>query len=295
MSSLCRLFGYSRQGYWKRRRSVCRDALDECAVVGEVRRLRERMPMAGVRKLQVKLRELGHPVGRDRLFRILRGSGLLVSGCRHRVVTTDSRHWMRKWPNLVSGLEITGMNQVWVSDITYVELQGGGGRSWLYLSLVTDSYTHEIVGWALHPTLDTGGPLRALEMALSRFPPGSLAGLIHHSDRGAQYCCAEYVGRLRENGILVSMTDGGDPYQNAVAERVNGILKKEWLYGMRLSSEDEARAELERIIAIYNNERPHMSIGMLTPARARATNATAVRMWGKKKHGQDKPRTAPNG
>ena len=91
------------------------------------------------------------------------------------------------------------------------------------------------------------------------------------------------------------MTDGGDTYQNAVAERVNGILKKEWLYGMRLSSEDEARAELERIIAIYNNERPHMSIGMLTPARARATNATAVRMWGKKKHGQAKPRTAPNG
>lgn len=254
------------------------------ALVNEVREIRRVMPMVGARKLQVLLRERGHEIGRDRLLGVLREEGLLVKMRRYRAVTTDSRHWMHKWPNLIRGMRLLCMNQLWVSDITYVEVWRGGRKTWMYLSLVTDAYTHEIVGYALHDSLDTSGPLAALMMALLKFPPGSLKGLVHHSDRGAQYCSEQYVSELQRHGILISMTDGGDPYQNAVAERVNGILKKEWIYGMRFSSEKQARSSIESIISLYNHERPHMSVGMLTPVKARALKGEIPRSW--KNHGR---------
>ena len=289
LEKLCRLFGYSRQAYWKSWRRREGVVLDESALVVEIRRIRRRMPRIGGRKLQVMLQAQGHDIGRDRLFALLRESGLRNRISRYRAVTTNSRHWMRKWPNLVAGQEIVRMNQVWVSDITYIDVYHRGKRHWLYLSLVTDACTHEILGWTVHETLDTAGPRHALEMALSRFLPGSLSGLIHHSDRGAQYCSSEYVGILKSNGILISMTEGGDPYQNAIAERVNGILKTEWLHGMRFTSDAQARAQVERIIGIYNNERPHMSIGLLSPAMARAMNAPALKIW-KKRHAKPSAR-----
>lgn len=149
----------------------------------------------------------------------------------------------------------------------------------MYLSLITDAYTHEVVGYALHDTLDTVGPLKALGMALAKYPEGTLKGLIHHSDRGSQYCCQEYVNKLQQHGILISMTDKGDPYENAIAERVNGILKTEWLYHITLTSQAMARNVVDRVIYLYNNERPHESIGNMTPAAARATSQRLNKRW----------------
>lgn len=237
------------------------------------------MPRLGVRKIQIKLAEKGHEIGRDKLFNLLRDSGFLVQRKHYRVITTYSKHWMKKWSNLIKDIVPSHPNEVWVSDITYIEIVQGKKKTFMYLSLITDAYTHEIVGYALHDTLDTTGPLKALAMALAKYPAGALKGLIHHSDRGCQYCCQEYVNMLQSHGILISMTDKGDPYENAIAERVNGILKTEWLYQMKLTSQEMARKAIGRIIYLYNNERPHESIGNLTPAAARVTSQQPKKLW----------------
>lgn len=237
------------------------------------------MPRLGARKLQHLLSERGHYMGRDKLFDVLRDSGLLVKRTRSRAITTNSRHWMKKWPNLVRDIIPCRPCEVWVSDITYIEINDGAGKSFMYLSLITDAYTHEIVGYALHHSLDTEGPLRALRMALASFPRTSLKGLTHHSDRGCQYCCGEYVRVLQEHGMLISMTDNGDPYENAIAERVNGILKTEWLYHMTLNTPKQAREAIERIVHLYNNVRPHQSIGYMTPSEARGASGELDKLW----------------
>ena len=237
------------------------------------------MPRLGVRKLQVILQDNGHVISRDRLFNLLRDSGMLVKRRHCRVVTTYSRHWMKKWPNLIRDVEPSRPDEIWVSDITYIEVVQGPSRTFLYLSLITDAFTHEIVGYALHDTLDTTGPLRALTMALSKYPAGVLKGLIHHSDRGCQYCSQEYVSKLQQQGILISMTENGDPYENAIAERVNGILKTEWLYGMTLTSYYQAQKAIDRIVYLYNNVRPHESVGNMTPAAARRASGPPKRLW----------------
>lgn len=248
-------------------------------MLSEVRLIREDLPRCGVRKLQVILNERGHAIGRDRLFNVLRGSGMLVQRRHYRIVTTCSKHWMKKWSNLIRDIIPSRPDEIWVSDITYVEIHVNGQRVFMYLSLITDAYTHEIVGYALHDSLDTEGPLRALSMAVASRPATTLNGLIHHSDRGCQYCCSEYVHKLQENGMLISMTENGDPYENAIAERLNGILKTEWLYGMELTSREEALRTIDRIVYLYNNVRPHESVGNITPAAARAASGTPKKLW----------------
>ena len=225
------------------------------------------------------LQDNGHDISRDRLFNILRDSGMLVKRRRNQVITTYSRHWMKKWSNLIRDVEPSRPDEIWVSDITYIEIVQGTSKSFLYLSLITDAFTHEIVGYAIHDTLNTTGPLRALNMALSNYPEGALKGLIHHSDRGCQYCSQEYIAKLQQHGILISMTEKGDPYENAVAERVNGILKTEWLYYMTLESYSQARTAIDRIVYLYNNVRPHESIGNITPAAARQSTKPLKRLW----------------
>jgi transposase InsO family protein len=244
-----------------------------------VRLIREDLPRLGGRKLLILLQKDGHDIGRDRLFDLLRDSGMLVKRHRSRTVTTNSRHWMKKWPNLIREVEPSRPDEVWVSDITYIEVMRESTKNFLYLSLVTDAFTHEIVGYALHDSLDTTGPLRALNMALSKYPSGTLRGLIHHSDRGCQYCSLEYVSKLQEQGILISMTENGDPYENAVAERVNGILKTEWLYQMTLESSHQAQMAIDRIVYLYNNVRPHESVGNMTPAASRKASYPPKKLW----------------
>ena len=276
---MCELFGYTRQGHWRHLKEHYRDEIDATALLGEVREIRKEMPRCGARKIQVLLEDRGHRIGRDHLFALLRTSGMLVHRKHYRVVTTYSRHWMKKYANLVKDIVPDHPNHIWVSDITYIEVVESGSRYFLYLSLVTDAFTHEIVGYALHDTLDTDGPLKALRMALAEYGGYGLKGLIHHSDRGCQYCCQDYVNELKAYGIQISMTDNGDPYENAIAERVNGILKTEWLYHTKLTSRRIANETVRRIVRLYNNERPHLSIGMRTPAQARAEAGPFNKLW----------------
>lgn len=214
--------------------------------------------------------------GRDAFIEILRKHGLMVHlRRRKRYKTTDSTHHYRKYPNLIKEIIPMRPNEIWVADITYVETEEGV----CYLSLITDAYSHKIVGWALGPTLETMYPLQALQMALATIDENTAGRLIHHSDRGCQYCSDAYVSELKRHGIGISMTQSGDPLENAVAERANGILKTEWPYKMSIATREECRSELERIIGFYNTERPHVSIGMQTPEVAYTQSGTQRRCW----------------
>jgi len=261
---LCQSLGFSKQAYYKGRHSVMEDEGRKSHVLSIVRQARIDMPGIGVQKLWVLFNRNGLRVGRDWLYRLLRENGLLVKTTRKRVKTTDSRGWRRQFPNLVKGRKITSPNQVWVSDITYLNTRGG----FVYLSLLTDAYSRKIVGWHVHPTLDTSGPLVALVAALDGVGRGSIKGLIHHSDRGGQYCSAAYTRLLKERHVRISMTQNGSPYDNAIAERVNGILKNEWLDKMTFNNIEDAKRETERVVNLYNTRRLHAAINFLVPEKA---------------------------
>jgi len=214
--------------------------------------------------------------GRDAFIEILRKNGLMVHiRRRRRYKTTDSNHHYRKYPNLIKDVVPHRPNEIWVSDITYIETEEGV----CYLSLITDAYSHKIVGWALGPTLETTYPLEALRMALSSIADGTARRLIHHSDRGCQYCSDAYVSELKKHGVSISMTQSGDPLENAIAERANGILKSEWLYKMTIPTCESCKVELARIIDFYNTRRPHMSIGWQTPEQAHYQCGEQQRCW----------------
>lgn len=260
--TLCRSFGYSKQAYYRSQRFFSREER-ECHLVGLVEELRRDLPRLGGVKLWKLLNDNGVRVGRDELFRLLGRYGLLIKRRKRRAVTTDSKGWARQHPNLVKGLKVSRPNQVWVSDITYVTTRAG----FVYLSLVTDAYSRRIMGWHVHATLDSGGPLRSLYRAICQVDDDGLKGLVHHSDRGCQYRSAQYVDTLSCKGIKTSMTQDGSPYDNAIAERVNGILKQEWLDGEDFADLREVREKVEEVVRLYNTRRPHMAIGLNTPEK----------------------------
>ena len=213
-------------------------------------------------------------IGRDMFFGLLEANGLLIrKRKRNKPRTTFSGHRYKKHPDLIKDLTLSRADELWVSDITYIHLPK---KSFAYLSLVTDAYSRKIVGFCLHATLNAQGPLKALEMAASVRTTDR--PLIHHSDRGIQYCCTAYVDKLTHNGIAISMTQSGDPRDNAIAERVNGILKQELLKhvypGIR-----QARQEVTAAIDIYNRLRPHSSIDMMTPEKAHRQTGYIPRRW----------------
>jgi transposase InsO family protein len=191
---------------------------------------------------------------------------------RSRPQTTFSSHWLRKYSNLIIGLVPQAANQLWVSDITYIQLEEG----FAYLSLITDAYSHKLVGFYLSQDLSAGGCIRALEMALKNNPVRQ--GLIHHSDRGLQYCSYGYVKRLQEHSIAISMTQKGDPLENALAERVNGILKDE-LLETTYATFSQAQVAVATAISIYNHQRPHSSVDMLTPVEAHTKTGALKKHW----------------
>jgi transposase InsO family protein len=274
---LCDLFGRSRQAYYQRSKYNYKEEVKEEILLQLVERERELMPKLGGRKLLELIRprlptELS--IGRDSFFDFLRRYGLLVGKRRRRVKTTYSNHWLRKYPNLIKGFVPTGANQLWVSDITYVETKAG----FVYLNLITDAYSRKIVGWTVGESLEAKYTVEALRMALKQVPKGT-EGLIHHSDRGVQYCSAEYTKVLNKNHVQISMTENGDPRENAIAERVNGILKDEWLNQMKLSSIEEAIKALKRIVQIYNSSRPHASLDMKTPEYAHSQSGEFKKHW----------------
>jgi putative transposase len=242
------------------------------------------MPRIGTRKLYHMLtdalQEHKIKIGRDKLFDLLEEHGMLVRRRKRRKVsTTDSNHPFRRYPNLTRELQVMRPNQLWVSDITYIRLID----EFCYLSLVTDAYSRRIVGYCLYPTLQKEGPLAALQMALSNLPSTGEESLIHHSDRGKQYCCDAYVNMLMEKKTIISMTEKGDPYENALAERVNRTLKEEFLLDQGFDSFELASGAVSNAVNIYNTQRPHDSCNRLTPDEAHQQQGPLPMKWKKRK------------
>ena len=267
LGTMCRWFGISRQAYYQHEWTLSEEVFQHSLVLDEIKSIRKRHPRIGVRKLQEILRpflqEHKIKMGRDALFELLSYHNLLVRKRKRHVKTTHSHHWLKKYPNLIIDFTPTKPNELWVSDITYWKLQ----EQPVYLSLITDAYSRKIVGYHLSENLHAEQTLKALTMALSdlKEQPGISEHLIHHSDRGVQYCSSSYVNQLQKKGLKISMTQSGDPLENAIAERVNGIIKDEYLFNYQCNNIRDARKQLVIAVSLYNKERPHSSIGNLTP------------------------------
>ncbi len=247
-------------------------------VIQRVRELRSRMPKLGGLKLYQELgqeiKSLPVPFGRDQFFDLLRDRGLLNRKRRRQVRTTMSRHGFPVYPDLVKGFKITRPGQVWVSDITYWRVEKG----FYFIFLITDACSRKIIGYHVGMSMDGAHAVAALNMAM-RNSAHSLNGIVHHSDRGSQYCYTRYVNTLKEQGMLVSMTEDSDPRDNAIAERVNGILKNELLAHHKVQNIAQAKALLHEAISIYNEERPHLSCNMLKPSEAHTLDHSLPRRW----------------
>lgn len=281
---LCGLFGVSRQAYYKHSEdAVMADVAGEGIIVEFIKSVRAKDPgMGGVKIWHMYQREFdsSFPMGRDRFLDIIDANGLKLRRKMRKPRTTDSSHGLPLFKNLVKSFIPTRPNQLWVSDITYIVLWNKDGTyTFCYLSIILDAYTEEIVGWSIGPTLETAYPVKALRKALRRLDGIADVSLIHHSDRGCQYASREYVSMLRKYGIQISMTENGDPKQNAQAERINSTIKNELLMGMRFRNIEEAKRAVSKAIFFYNTERPHMSIDMLTPAEAAERKGEIAKRW----------------
>lgn len=277
IDTLCGLFGYTRQAYYQRINYNYKEQAKAEIILQLIHQQRKLLPRLGGKKLLSNIQP-GLPaelqIGRDAFFDFLREHNLLVRRKRYRVKTTFSSHWLRKYPNLIEGFTPTRPHHLWVSDITYVETTEG----FVYLFLITDAYSRKIIGWCVADTLEAIHALEALKMAMKQLPAG-VKDVIHHSDRGVQYCSEKYVKMLKKRNIQISMTNNGDPLENAIAERVNGILKTEWLYDMKLQSKQKTVATIIQIITIYNTHRPHLSLDMMTPNQAHLQQGELKKHW----------------
>jgi transposase InsO family protein len=271
------LLGYSRQGLYKVQHSHQQQCFEEELLVQQVHKIRVHQPRIGGRRLHYMLQpfmqEHQFSIGRDSFFEVLLSNGLLVRRRkRKKPVTTDSFHRYKKYKNLIKELIPVASNQLWVSDITYIHLNNGFG----YLSLITDAYSRKIVGFYLSKTLAASGSIQALKMALQNNT--NIKNLIHNSDRGVQYCCNDYVGILKNKKIKISMTENGDPLENAIAERVNGILKDELLEEV-YTNFASAQEGVAKAISVYNHLLPHSSISYKTPMELHSNNEPVERKW----------------
>lgn len=220
------------------------------------------MPTIGGKKLWKMLNRMHIPIGRDKLYNWLSSNDLLLRYKSQKAPkTTDSSQWLRQFDNLVKNKEVTGINQVWVSDITYLNV----GDEFAFLSLITDVYSRRIVGWKVWPTLGTDGSYIALEHAIEECGKAGFNDLIHHSDRGVQYCSKRYTKLLKANGMAISTTQDGSPYDNAIAERVNGILKEEFIKNRTYDTIEEIEKAIDNYVTIYNCKRPHTSLNYNCP------------------------------
>ncbi len=281
----CRLFGHCRQAFYQSKADIEKEAEHERRIIDAVREIRTEDPRIGGYKLWLMLTSMfgrEYVPGRDRFFVIMRRKGLMLPKPKPRH-TTNSNHRYHKWKNLIKNYIPMESNRLWVADITYIALSDGDV---CYLHLITDAYSHKIVGWALADTLRAAVSMQALQMAIDQAVAlrgsDALTGLIHHSDRGVQYCCDAYVTMLKEHDITISMTEDYKPTDNAIAERINGILKVENVYPQRqLPTFEYARNLIPRFIQFYNYRRPHMSIGYKVPAVAHMEQGEQKKMWKK--------------
>lgn len=274
--ALCRLFGVSKQAYYQWKDSDFYRLSLERFIIEYVRDIRLLDPKIGGEKLWFMYKSYfgsAYSIGRDAFLRILKQYNLLLRKHKSSTRTTNSSHGFPLYPDLIKNLLISRPYQVFVSDITYIPTHEG----FCFLSLVTDAYTREIVGWFVGPTLEAVFTLEALKMACRNLP--DTPELIHHSDRGVQYACGLYVSYLKNAHIQISMTQSGDPKDNAIAERVNGILKTEFLNHHQLENIAQVRCEVEKAVDFYNNQRPHRSLDMMTPVEAREKEGHINKRW----------------
>jgi putative transposase len=279
--NICSLFGKSRQAWYDIQQRTAHGRLEETFVLKLVEEIRREMPRIGTQKLhhmlQKNFTEHGIKLGRDKFYDLLERHGYLLRYRKRKPYTTDSRHRFKKYPNLIRDLLLTGSGQLWVSDITYIR----SGNGFNYLSLITDAYSRKIVGYCLWPSLESQGAINALEMALSGNKRSK--DIIHHSDRGVQYCCNDYVRCIEKARLHLSMTEKGDPYENAIAERVNGILKTEFGLASQFTSNVNVIEAVDKAVDMYNNRRPHASCDYLTPTMAHDQNGQLQKRWRKSK------------
>jgi putative transposase len=256
-------------------------SIEHQLVLSQVGELRKMNPRMGTRKLHILLTDFlcEHQIkmGRDALFDLLSANYMLVRRKRRKMGTTQSGHWLKRYPNLITGLQVSRINQLWVSDITYVKTRQG----YLYLSLVTDACSRKIMGYDLADNLESVNAMNALKMAINGafHRNESLADLIHHSDQGFQYCSPKYIDLLKQNQIAISMSDRGEPLQNAIAERINGIIKHEYLLLHNLNDKQQVHELLSATVNTYNTCRPHMSCNMMTPDQAHQHGKILERNW----------------
>lgn len=283
----CYLFGIDRQVYYRKIRRKATKQSKATEIISMVQDIRKIMPRIGTRKLYYLLlaRLQLMNIGRDKFFDILRANHLLILPKRSYHVTTNSHHHFRKHQNRILDLEINRPDQVWVSDITYI----GKRDNPCYLSLVTDAYSKKIMGYYVADNMNTESSIIALKMAFKNRKNKHLP-LIHHSDRGIQYCANEYQKELYKNKILCSMTQNSDPYENAVAERVNGILKQEFFIDKYNQKAEIMKQVVKEAIDVYNEIRPHYSNHMLTPNQMHLQNLIKMRTY--KTKNSSKPKLA---
>jgi putative transposase len=275
----CRLLGVTRQALYQHEWHYEELNIEAELINQQVLNIRKRHPIIGTRKLYLMLQPfLGEhqiKIGRDKLFDVLASYKLLVRRRKRKIYTTQSYHRFHKYPNLIKEMKVKGINQLWVSDITYFKIM----EKFVYISFITDAYSHKIIGFQVAQTLETIHSLKALEMAIEGIDDSMKHTLTHHSDRGIQYCSEGYVKLLQDNSILISMTENGDPLENPIAERANGIIKDEYLCHYNDKTMPEIQERLAQVVALYNNERPHMSCNMLTPEKVHRGNLKVEKIW----------------
>jgi transposase InsO family protein len=281
LAQLCGLFGKTRQAFYDINRRSSDDQLQQAFIIDKVKSIRQQIKgiggsqLHGMLKQELQLHNIS--IGRDRFYDLLRSHDLLIKRKKHYAVTTNSDHPYYKWPDLSANVTLTAIEQLWVSDITYLRTENG----FVYLSLITDAWSRKIIGYHVSQHLKAQGCIIALNKAIASLQATQTEKrkLLHHSDRGIQYCCEPYIAILQKNNIGISMTQTGSPYDNAIAERVNGILKHQLGLNQVFKNYPEAVAAVCKAIDAYNCLRPHRSISNLTPQKAHNTTRSLVKTW----------------
>jgi putative transposase len=278
------LLGYSKQAYHKReKKALIKEAAQkevQIEVISKVLELRSEMPRIGTRKLyhilEGEFKEGGIKVGRDKLFSVLRDSDLLVKRRKKYTKTTDSSQWRRENEYLIEDYVPEKPEQVLVADITYFATEEGD----VYGHIISDAYSKKIMGYCVAADMTKERTKAAFDMAMQNRTYTHWG--FHHSDRGSQYCSPVYTAHTYENKYVTSMTQDGSPYENAVAERINGILKEEFGLGKKMKNLEDVKMRMERAVDIYNNKRPHWSCHLLTPNQMHQQQILPVVLWGTK-------------
>ena len=268
--------GYTPQAYHKQTKHHLIKQVKEDLIIQQVHTLRKEQPRCGTRKLLIMLQPFfdqhNISMGRDNFFDLLSKNKLLVRKTKRSIHTTNSKHHFRRYPNLVKDFTPLKAHELWVSDITYIPLK----NRFAYLFLITDAYSRKIVGFHVSDDMKVNSAVVALKKALAQKPVETI--VIHHSDRGIQYCSNEYVNLLQQHHAMISMTQNGDPYENAIAERVNGILKTE-LISSTYDDIDKAALSIARAVIIYNYKRRHSSLNWQVPAEVHTQKGPQIKRW----------------